>query len=175
MSPKGLVGLNIAWRTALSCAEAIFPVSAGRDGKCGKSGHLNYNWVENSSSPNFYHFHQPIKEGGGSRGGLCAHLYLVNTKMQARANMLQCLVWRWQRQTEWKCPLTFSFSCFCSMQCWKCFHMMPTHSFITPTDSHVSVKNEKVKYGKQWLSRKQWQVLKAFLAVNKKRIMNKLW
>lgn len=67
MSPKGVVGLNIAWSTALSCADAILLASvkkAEKDGRKGKS------WVENSFSPNLYHFHQPIKEGGGSSGGL---------------------------------------------------------------------------------------------------------
>lgn len=33
MSPKGVLGLNIAWSTALSCAEAILPVSVKKAGK----------------------------------------------------------------------------------------------------------------------------------------------
>lgn len=73
MSPKGVVGLNIAWSTALSCAEAILQFSekrAEKHGKKGKPWHLNYSWVENSSTPHFCHFQQPIKEGGGRRGGL---------------------------------------------------------------------------------------------------------
>lgn len=36
MSPKGEVGLNIAWSTALSCAEAILPASVKKAEKNGK-------------------------------------------------------------------------------------------------------------------------------------------
>lgn len=36
MSPKGVVGLNIAWSTALSCAEAILPVTIKKAEKDGK-------------------------------------------------------------------------------------------------------------------------------------------